>query len=97
MIRLPERDELRTLVRTQLSTRALFPATGISSIHRGTGRPCRVCDHPIDSPTLAREVEGSGVVVVAHPACYAIWREESAALRQPSPRRWGSMGLPRAW
>ncbi len=95
---LPERrEELRTLLRTQLSTRALFPATGISSIRRGTGRPCHVCNHPIDSPTLEREVEGPGVVVAAHPACYAIWREESAALRQPPPRRWSTMGSPRAW
>ena len=60
MIALALREEIRTLIRTQLSTRALFPATGMASIRRGTGRPCHVCDHPIDSPTLEREVEGPG-------------------------------------
>ncbi len=97
MIALALREELRALVRTQLSTRALFPATGISSIRRGTGRPCHVCNQPIDSPTLEREVEGPGVVALAHPDCYTLWREESAAQRQPPPRRWSTMGSPRAW
>ena len=92
-------NALRLQVRARLSKRDLFPATGISSIHRGTGRPCMVCDLPIDSPTLEREVEGPGVVGRAHPACYVIWREESAALRQPPPRRWSTTGSasPRAW
>ena len=72
-------NALRLQVRARLSKRDLFPATGISSIHRGTGRPCMVCDLPIDSPTLEREVEGPGVVGRAHPACYVIWREESMA------------------
>jgi hypothetical protein len=72
-------DSLRRQVRARLSKRQLFAATGISSVRRGTGRPCIVCELPIDSPTLEREVEGPGVVAIAHPACYTIWREESMA------------------
>ena len=49
------------------------------------------------SPTLEREVDGPGVVGRAHPACYVIWREESAALRQPPPRRWSTTSSPRGW
>ena len=72
-------DVLRRKVRARLSARQLFAANGISSIRRGTGRPCIVCELPIESPTLEREVEGPGVVALAHPACYVIWREESTA------------------
>ena len=97
MIALALREELRSLVRAQLSTHALFLATGISSIRRGTGRPCHVCNQPIDSPTLERKVEGPGVFGLAHPDCYTLWREESAALRQPPPRRRSTTGPPRAW
>ena len=72
-------DALRRQVRKQLAARELFPATGISSVRRGTGRPCQVCKLPIDAPTLEREVEGPDVGAFAHPACYTIWREESIA------------------
>jgi hypothetical protein len=75
-------DRLRRQVRARLMRRELFAATGISSVRRGTGRPCIVCERPIESPTLEREVEGPGVVAVAHPDCYKIWREESAILKQ---------------
>jgi len=75
---LPE-EPLRRPVRAQLAANQLFSADGVSSVRRGTGRLCTVCRRPIDSPTLEREVEGPGVVGRAHPACYVIWREESAA------------------
>lgn len=79
-------DDLRREVRARLAERTLFSATGMSSIRRGTGRPCDVCRHSIDSPTLEREVEGAGVLGLAHPLCYTIWRAESALVR--SPTRW---------
>ena len=72
-------EPLRRQIRAQLASRHLFPADGVSSVHRGTCRRCTVCGRPIDSPTLEREVEGPGVVGRAHPACYVIWREESMA------------------
>ena len=74
-------DTLRWQVRARLAKRELFAATGISSVRRGTGRPCIVCDRSIDSPTLEREVEGPGVVAIAHPDCSKLWREESALFR----------------
>ena len=72
-------EPLRRQVRAQLAACHLFPAVGISSVRRGTGRRCTVCGRPIDSPTLEREVEGPGVVGRAPPECYVIWREESMA------------------
>ena len=72
-------ESLRRQVRAQLAARQLFLAHGVSSVRRGTGRPCTVCGRQIDAPTLEREVEGPGVVARAHPACYVIWREESMA------------------
>jgi hypothetical protein len=72
-------DALRRKVRARLAAHQLFPANGISSVRRGTGRPCIVCERPIDSPTLEREVEGPGVTGLAHPTCYVVWREESIA------------------
>jgi len=99
MIPGPPDEALKRQIRVRLSKHELFAATGISSIRRGTGRPCIVCEHPINSPTLEREVEGPGAFGLAHPDCYALWREESAALRQPPPRRWSTSGSapPRAW
>jgi hypothetical protein len=73
-------DSVRRQVRARLVKRELFAAMGISSVRRGTGRPCTVCERPIESPTLEREVEGPGVSSVAHPDCYKLWREESAIL-----------------
>jgi hypothetical protein len=32
---------------------------------------------------LEREVEGPGVLGLARPVCYKIWREESALLKHP--------------
>ncbi|SRR6266700_2718497 len=85
MIPGPPDEALRRQIRVRLSKHELFAAMGISSIRRGTGRPCIVCEHSIDSPTLEREVEGTGVFGLAHLDCYTFWREESAALRQPPP------------
>src|SRR4030088_2265332 len=88
---------LRRDIRARLSKRELFAASGMSSIRRGTGRRCLVCGRPIESPTLEREVEDPGVLGLAHPDCYTLWREESAALRQPPHKRWGSIVSPPAW
>jgi hypothetical protein len=76
-------DDLRRHIRARLSDRLLFSAIGISALRRATGRPCSVCGRSIDSPTLEREVEGPGVLGLAHPVCYKIWREESALLKHP--------------
>lgn len=82
MIPEPPDEPLRLRVRARLAARRLFSAEGISSVRTGTGRLCVVCEKSIDSPTLEREVEGPGVVALAHPACYTIWREESIARKR---------------
>ena len=88
-------DELRRGVRARLSDRTLFSATGMASIRRGTGRSCDVCGRSIDSPTLEREVEGAGERGLAHPACYTMWRAESALLKHPATRSRDSSRLSR--
>ena len=78
-------EPLRRQVRAQLAARHLFPADGVSSVPRGTGRPRTVCGHPIDSPTLEREVEGPGGV--ARASCvFVIWREASMSRQRKTGR-----------
>jgi hypothetical protein len=74
---------LRKRLRARLVGRELFATSGISTVRLGTGRPCSVCERPIDSATMERQVEGPGVFGLAHPDCYILWREESALLGEP--------------
>ena len=75
-------EPLRRQIRAQLASRHLFPADGVSSVHRGTGRRCNVCGRPIDSPTREREVEGPGVV----------GRAQAGIAVRPTRRPGGSSG-----
>ena len=75
-------DDLRRQVRVRLSERRLPAINGVSKSHRGTGRPCIVCRRVIESIEVERELDGVSVVLIAHEACYAIWREESVLHRQ---------------
>jgi hypothetical protein len=43
-----------------------------------------VCRRAIEPTEVERELDGVGVVLIAHEACYALWREESVA-RRASP------------
>jgi hypothetical protein len=79
-------DELRRQIRVRLLEARLPSADGISKSHRGTGRPCVVCRRVIDSTQVEREVEGAGVFMYAHEACYKLWREESVAARAAGDR-----------
>lgn len=76
-------DALRKRLRARLISRQLFAADGISTVRLGTGRPCSVCDRPIEAATMERQVEGPGIFGLAHPECYLLWREESALLGDP--------------
>jgi hypothetical protein len=78
-------DELRRQVRARLSEGRLPAIDGVSKSNRGTGRPCIVCRRAIEATEVERELDGVGVVLIAHEACYARWREESKA--RPSPRK----------
>jgi len=78
----PSVDELRQQIRARLSENRLPSVDGVSKSHRGTGRPCIVCRR---APTeVERELDGVVVVLIAHEACYALWREESKARRDAS-------------
>jgi hypothetical protein len=79
-------DELRRQIRARLSEGRLIPADGLSKSHRGTGRPCIVCRRAVEHTEVEREIQGSGVFLYAHEACYKVWREESVA-RHGAPDR----------
>ena len=82
-------DALKRQIRAQLSEGRLGSVTGVSKSQRGTGRPCIVCRRTIGATEVEREVEGQGVFLHAHEACYKPWREESVARRaanRPDPQ-----------
>ena len=56
------------------------------SSSRGTGRPYIVCRRAIEPTEVERQVEGVGVFLYAHEACYKLWREESVAGRVAKER-----------
>jgi len=80
----PSVDELRQQVRARLSEGRLPSIDGVSKSHRGTGRPCIVCRRAIGSTDVERELDGVGIVLIAHEACYKLWHEESKARRDSS-------------
>jgi hypothetical protein len=80
-------DDLRRQVRVRLSDNRLPTLDGPSKSHRGTGRPCIVCRRAIEPSEVERELDGVGVVLIAHEACYELWREESVARRKATDAR----------
>jgi hypothetical protein len=78
--------ELRQQMRARLSEARLPPVNGVSRSSRGTGRPCIVCRRAIEPIEVERQVEGVGVFLYAHEACYKLWREESVAGRVAKKR-----------
>ena len=72
-------NELRRQIRTRLSEARLPAVDGVWKPHPGTGRPCIVCRRPIEPIQVERQVDGVGIVLIAHEACYTLWREESVA------------------
>ena len=79
-------DDLRGQVRVRLSEGRLPAINGVSKSHRGTGRPCIVCRRGIEPIEVERELDGAGIVLIAHEACYVIWREASIAVRASGDR-----------
>src|SRR5258705_1051541 len=74
-------DPLLATVQTRLSSCALFPVDRKSCTWRSSGKPCAVCDLPINPRDIEYEVAGGlrGSVCV-HLPCYLVWRQESKAL-----------------
>jgi hypothetical protein len=76
-------EDFRRGVRERLADGRLFLASGVSTLRRGSGRPCNVCGKAI-TETQEHEVEGRGdTYALAHPDCYRVWREESRRMRPP--------------
>ena len=75
-------DDLRRQVRARLSEGRLPAVDGVSKSHRGTGRPCIVCRRAIGPTEVERQLDGVVVVLIAHEACYVLWREESVSHRR---------------
>jgi hypothetical protein len=74
-------DDVRRLLRARLAEGHLFRTVGVSTVRHGTGRSCIVCGRDIDPPSMEHEVEGPGVVGLAHGGeCYQMWHEESVRL-----------------
>jgi hypothetical protein len=74
-------DLLRQQIRVRLAQGRLPVINGMSKSHRGTGRPCIVCRRAVEPLEVERELNGVGVVLIAHEACYILWREESVSRR----------------
>ena len=82
----PEPMTLRRKVREALASKSLPPANLGSSARRGSGRPCFICDQPIEPHDVERNVRigrrGDRTVVV-HEACYLLWRVETIFRMRP--------------
>ena len=74
-------EQLRQQIRVRLAQGRLPAVAGVYKSHRGTGRPCMVCRRAIGAPEVECETDGAGVVLIAHEACYVLWREESVVRR----------------
>ena len=72
-------DELRRQIRARLSEARLPVVNGASKSQPGTGRPCIVCRRAIEPIQVERQLDGLGIVLIAHEACYTLWWEESVA------------------
>jgi hypothetical protein len=42
-----------------------------------------VCRKPIEPIQVERQVDGVGIVLIAHEACYMLWQEESVLSQTP--------------
>jgi hypothetical protein len=45
-----------------------------------------VCRRAIEATEVERELDGVGVVLIAHEACYVVWRQESVLSRRQETR-----------
>jgi hypothetical protein len=72
-------DELRRQIRARLSEARLPAVNGAWKSHPGTGRPCIVCRGAIEPIQVERQLDGVGIVLIAHEACFTLWCEESVA------------------
>ena len=73
-------EQLRQQVRVRLAQGRLPAVDGVYKNRRGTGRPCMVCRRLVASDEIEYgEIDRAGAVLVAHEACYVLWRQESVS------------------
>jgi hypothetical protein len=70
-------EQLRQQIRVRLAQGRLPVVGGVYKPYRGTGRPCIVCRREIQSTEVENQIDGAGLVLVAHDSCYMLWREEA--------------------
>ena len=70
-------SQLKQQIRVRLAHARLPAVDGVYKAQRGTGQPCVVCRRAIEPTEVQYEVNRLDVVLIAHGACYALWREES--------------------
>jgi len=77
----PSDAELRQRVRDGLGSGKLFQVDGNGFAGRGTQQHCAVCHRPVLTSDMEIRIEEPRQAF-AHSKCYAIWLEESKALRE---------------
>ena len=76
-------EQLRQQIRVRLARGRLPPiVVGANKAHRGRSRLCLVCRHEIGPTETEYEIDGAGVVLLAHEFCHTLWSEESVSRRQ---------------
>ena len=78
---MPPGESLREQVRRRLAAKELFLISRRGRAEPASGNACAVCALVIDTSGVQYAVRGPTSRVVAHIACYLVWRQESEAAR----------------
>jgi hypothetical protein len=78
---MPAGDSLREQVRRRLANKELFLINRRGRAEPGSENACAVCALVIGTSGVQYAVRGPTSRVVAHVACYLVWRQESEAAR----------------
>jgi hypothetical protein len=83
---MPADESLREQLRRRLANKELFLVNRKRRAERGSGNACAVCSSVISIAEVQYTVRGATSSVVAHLACYLVWRQgvEAARLRGES-------------
>ena len=76
-------EQLRQQIRVRLARGRLPAVDGVYRHHRGGGEACAVCRRAVNDDGAAFGAGNPPLVLVAHQACYALWREESLVASAP--------------
>ena len=77
-------QQLRQQIRVRLERGRLPLVDGVYRPHRGVdGESCAVCRRTVEGDDSTCRVGDPSLGLVAHMACYTLWREESLVDRAP--------------